>query len=168
MNRTPPGSPAPLGSALVRGVGTAAGVLAFCVFSRSWEDGWRLLYDVSAAVAVYSFLSQVLAEGVARQTDCWWRARLAAAAAMTLCTVGRQWWGWNVSGHVSTVLATALLQGADSRLSWRVRSLYWVPLPLVLAIRIGVLDRGLAAPLGWGLLAGTAIGGGALLCGRRG
>ena len=151
----------------MRVVGTLVGAVAFCVYSRTWQDSWHIIYDIPAALAVYSFIAQILAEGLARQINRWWWIRLVAIIFMTNSTVGRAWAQWPVSGHVTTVLATALIQTTEPRLPHIVRILYWTPLPVLVAIRIGVFDGGFGAPLGWALLTGIAIGGGTVLLGRQ-
>jgi hypothetical protein len=70
-----------------------------------------------------------------------WVARVILVVAMTVVTTGRQFFGWDISGHLSCVLAVALTQTADRRLAAWERGLYWLPLPLVLWIRWTVFDR---------------------------
>jgi hypothetical protein len=118
------------------------GLIAFCVYSRSWQDLPHLIYDIPAALAVYSFVAQVVVEWVARGMNVRVAARLALIAAMTVVCVGRDFLHWPISGHLSCVLAVALVQAADDRLSRLERLLYWIPLPIVLVIRWTLFDRG--------------------------
>jgi hypothetical protein len=118
------------------------GMIAFCVYSRSWQDLPHLVYDIPAGLAVYSFVAQVLLEWVARGMNRVVAARLAMIGAMTVVCVGRDFWHWPISGHLSCVLAVALVQSADGRLPRLERSLYWIPLPIVLVIRWTLFDRG--------------------------
>jgi hypothetical protein len=62
--------------------------------------------------------------------------------AMTVVAVGREFGNWNISGHLSCVLAVALVQSADRRLSLAERICYWIPLPIVLMIRWFLFDQG--------------------------
>ncbi|UCE62069.1 MAG: hypothetical protein JSU63_10220 [Phycisphaerales bacterium] len=155
-----------LGSPAVRIVGTAVGAVAFCVYSRTWKDVWHIIYDIPAAVAVYSFCAQLLAEGLARRVDRWWWSRFIAVVAMSVITVGREFYSWPVSGHVSTVTAVALMQLRERRLPGAWRFAYLLPLPVLVSVRIFVFDVGLAAPLWTALLAGVGIGLGTVALGR--
>ena len=147
-----------LGSPVIRTAGTLVGAAAFCAFSRTWQDIWHVVYDIPAALAVYSFLAQVLAEGMARQINRWWWVRLVAIVFMTVITVGRVLRLWPVSGHVTTVLAVAIIQLCDARLPRSLRLTYWAPLPILIAVRLLSFDRGFAPALWLALLAGTTIG----------
>jgi hypothetical protein len=147
-----------LGSGRVRLWGTVAGVAAFCVFSRTWQDWWHVAYDLPAALAVYSFVAQVLAEGLDGQVDRWWRARALSIVAMTVITAGRALGWWPISGHVCTVLAVGLIQVAENRLRWAWRAAYWLPLPVLVVIRVLAFDKGFAAPLWLAVLSGASIG----------
>ncbi len=156
----------PLGPRGVRIAGTVIGASAFCIYSHTWQDGWHVLYDISASVAVFSFLAQILAEGLARNLTHWWWRRVVAAAAMTVITLGREFLGWPVSGHVTTVIAIAIIQSQEGRLSRPLRLAYWVPLPILIVTRWLHFDGGLASSLYLALLAGGMIGGGAIVCKR--
>ena len=119
-----------------------AGAAAFCIYARCWRDWPHVIYDTTASVVVFAFVAQLVVE-VARDglTAFWW-VRLAMLAAMTAVTVGREFSGWAISGHLSCVLAVAIAQSADARLGTAERLLYWAPLPAVLAIRWLIFDKG--------------------------
>ena len=51
-------------------------------------------------------------------------------------TYGRQYYGWQISGHFTCVLAIALAQTTDKRLHWIERTAYWIPVPIVLCLRV--------------------------------
>ena len=42
----------------------AVGMVAFCIFSRSWQDVSHLIYDIPASFAVFSFVAQLLLEAI--------------------------------------------------------------------------------------------------------
>lgn len=119
-----------------------AGAATFCIYARCWRDWPHLVYDVTASVAVFAFIAQLVVE-VAKDglRPLWW-VRLAMLAAMTVVTVGREFFAWTISGHLGCVLAVAIAQSADARLSTVERLLYWAPLPAVLAIRWLIFDKG--------------------------
>jgi hypothetical protein len=146
------------GSPRLRIILTLIGATAFCVFSRTWQDIWHLIYDIPAALAVYSFVAQLVAERVAGSRDGRWTARLIALSLMSVVTVGRQFAHWPISGHVTTTVAVCIIQLGDLHLPRLLRMLYLVPLPIVVAIRLFVFDRGLGAPLVSALVAGVLIG----------
>jgi hypothetical protein len=152
----------------VRITGTVVGALSFWIYNRSWESWWRFIYDVPASIAVFSFLAQVLAELVAGNTGKRWRIRFGLVVAMTVITNGREFLGWPMSGHVTDVTAVALLQTFDSRLPRWLRALYWIPLPILVTMRLTVNGAPGHAPLLGGLTTGLILGVIAvLLIGRR-
>jgi hypothetical protein len=121
---------------------TALGMVAFCLFARSWRDVPHLLYDIPASLAVFGFVAQLLLERFKDGPRRYWLARLGMLVAMTIVTVGREFGHWNISGHLSCVLAVALVQSTDRRLSVAERFCYWIPLPIVLFIRWFLFDQG--------------------------
>ncbi|MCP4656681.1 MAG: hypothetical protein GY856_14810 [bacterium] len=121
---------------------TLVGALSFCIYARSWQDLLHLLYDIPAAVATYAFLAKVVVEGIrGRRTRAWW-CRALLVILMAVVVVGREFSGWKISGHLTSVLIVALIQSLDSTSGKVVRFLYWIPVPIVLVIRWLVLDHG--------------------------
>lgn len=118
-----------------------AGSAAFCVYSRSWKDWAHLVYDIPASLLVFWFIAQLALEAQ-RAGSAYWLARFALLAAMTVVCTGRDFLHWPISGHLSCVLAVAIVQFWDVRLPPGERLLYWLPLPIVLAIRWWVFDQG--------------------------
>jgi len=108
---------------------------AFVAYSRSWKDWPHLVYDVPASFAVFAFVAQLLLELVKEGATGYWAVRLALLGAITVATCGREFLGWRLSGHLTCILAVALVQATDPRLPLSERSLYWIPLPIVLLIR---------------------------------
>jgi hypothetical protein len=132
-----------------------AGVTVFCVYSRSWQDFAHTVYDTAASLAVFSFIAQLVLEPP-RWADGYWRARFLLLAAMTTVTTGREFLHWPVSGHLSCALAVALVQGWNRRLPRWERWCYWLPIPLLLAMRWWLFDQGLHAQTGWAVLFAVA------------
>lgn len=91
----------------------------------------------------------------------------AAVVVMSIITVGREFFLWPISGHISTVTAVAIIQVCDVRLSRPLRWAYLPPLLIVVAMRLLTFDGGLAAPVWSALAAGTLIGVGTVAAERR-
>jgi hypothetical protein len=118
------------------------GTTAYCCYARSWRSATHLLYDIPANLAVFSFIAQVLLEFIQQDLNRTTCSRLALLAAMTVVSAGRDFCKWNISGHLSCVLAVALVQTADPRLTAAHKLFYWLPLPIVLGIRWWIFDQG--------------------------
>ena len=158
MTARPPGVLSPLVKAVAIG-GTLVGAAAFIIYNHSWESPLRLAYDIPAALASYSLPALLLAEAVARARGPAWWGRLVAVAAMTAITVGREFAGWPISGHVTCVVAVAIILTIDMRLPAVLRVLYWAVAVGVVSLRVTALDDGIGLPLVLGLVAGLIIGG---------
>lgn len=138
---------------------TLTGAAAFCVFSRSWIDIPHLLYDIPAAIATFAFIAQFVIETARGRFTMFWWHRLAMIVAMTAATVGRQYWAWPISGHLSCTLAIALVQSGDARRAAAERIAYWIPVAIVVYLRLALLEQGsheatcaaLFFALAWGL-----------------
>jgi hypothetical protein len=138
---------------------TLLGTAAFCAWIRDWQQPLDPLYDLPAALAVFSFVGQLLAEGLTGRRTNAWLFRIAAVLDGTLIIViFKEYLGWTISGHVTMVLLVAMLQTADRRLPAWLRACYWVPLPIVAAMRIFVLHGGVETGLTTGLIVGGALG----------
>jgi len=142
---------------------TCLGATAFCVFSNSWYDVPHLIYDIPAGLATFGFIAQLVIEAPRSRSDGFWLYRAAVVIAMTVATVGRQYGGWLISGHLSCVLAVALVQTADARLSKLERLAYWAPVPIVLGLRLGYLEQGAHAATYAGAVFGLICGLGAFI-----
>jgi hypothetical protein len=146
--------------------GTLLGTSAYCTYSRLCHvapDDLYLLYDVIAGLVAYSFPAQLLAEAVSRQISPWWCLRLVGLLAMSVATVGREFFGWPLSGHVLTVAGVTVIQVTDGRLPRWLRQSYVVSATVVVAFRALVLDRGISAPLWLGMAVGLVIGAGTVV-----
>ena len=126
-----------------RQVGLAiVGATVFCIYARTWRDVPHAIYDIPASIAAFAFVAQLLLEVTKDGASWFWGSRLALLVAMTVVTSGRAFLGWEISGHLSCVLAIAIVQAADARLGAIERLLYWIPLPIVLVIRWTLFDQG--------------------------
>lgn len=156
-----PGTAFPLDRPLLwQFVLACVGSAAFCVYSRSWQDWVHMIYDIPASLMVFSFVAQLGLE--ARQAgNAYWLARFALLVTMTVVCVGRDFLHWPISGHLSCVLAVAIVQSWDGRLPVAERLLYWLPVPVVLVIRWLVFDQGqhgqTTHALAFALAAGLAV-----------
>jgi hypothetical protein len=119
-----------------------AGTMCFCIWAKSWQDLAHLLYDIPANLAVFAFIAHWLLEGIQRERGLDWWCRLALIAAMTTVTVGRAYFGWNISGHLSCVGTVALVQLAALGIRPAERWFYCLPLPFVLVLRWFRFDNG--------------------------
>ena len=122
-----------------------AGTIAYCMLFRSFRDWWHVVYDVPACLFVFSFIGQLVTETWKDGWTAYGGSRLAMVAAMTVVCWGRHFWGWHISGHLSCVLAVALVQTFVPRLDWPERLIYWAPVPMVLYIRWAAFDLGVHA-----------------------
>ena len=111
------------------------GMAAFVVYARSWKDLPHVIYDIPASFAVFAFVAQLLLEAAKDGAGWYWIARVVLLGVITVATVGREFLGWHLSGHLTCVLAVALVQATDPRLGLIERALYWIPLLVVLLVR---------------------------------
>lgn len=132
----------------------ALGMGAFVLYSRSWMDWQHLVYDIPAGLAVFAFVAQLILEAGKDGASAQLGVRFALLAVVTVATVGREFLHWPISGHLTCVLAVALVQLADPRLPLPERVLYGVPLPIVLLLRWTRFDEGDHAQTYYALLVG--------------
>ncbi len=139
---------------------TLIGVTAFCVYSHSWFDATHLLYDIPAGLCTFAFIAQLVLDTFGTDRfNAFWFHRILMVLAMTAATVGRQYWDWTISGHLTCVLSIAFVQTGDLRLPALERIAYWIPVLTVLYLRLALLEHGghsatyaaLAFALAWGI-----------------
>ena len=118
------------------------GSTAFCVYSRSWQDYYHIVYDLAAGVAVFSFIAQIVVEGIDDRPGPLWWLRAALLVPVSLIPAARVFLHWPISGHVTDVLLVAGLQAVDRRLKVWLRGLYWVPVAIAVWLRWFHFDRG--------------------------
>jgi len=158
----------PLGSAVLRWIGAVGGAAAYCVLARDWKNAWDVLYDVPAALSVFGFFAQLLAEGIDnRRSARWWVRPSAVIAALAIVAATVIWqdrlMAGHVSGHMTMVLLVAIIQSADGRLPPWLRAGHWIPVPIVAAMRVFILHGRIEVGLVGGVLVGGALGLGAVL-----
>ena len=156
-----------LGHPVIRIIATIIGAGAFCIYSHGWHHWGQLTYDIVASLTVYSFVAQLLAEAIAHKPDRWWWIRFIAVIIMSIFTTGREFLNWPVSGHVSTVTAVSLIQQTETRMSKLMRFIYLSSLPIIIALRIFVIDQGVSTPFLLALLVGFLIASGTLIGGKK-
>jgi len=138
--------------------GTLIGTAAFVAYNHSWESALRMAYDVPAALASYSYPAMLVAEVVTgRRGPAWW-VRLAALAAMTAVTVGREFAGGIASGHITCVIAVAIILSAQARLPLGLRLAYWAAAAWTVGVRLLLINGRFDASAGFGIAAGVLIG----------
>ncbi len=157
---------------MLRLAGTVIGAAAYCVLARDWQDAWDVLYDAPAALSVFGFLAQLLAEGIdgGRSARRWVRP-FAVLAALGIVAATVIWQdrliAGHVSGHMTMVLLVAIIQSADGRLPLWIRAGHWLPVPIVAAMRVFVLHGRVEVGLVGGLIVGGTLGLGAVLLMRQ-
>jgi hypothetical protein len=144
------------------------GAIAFCIYSQSWWDAAHLVYDIPAGLSTFAFVAQLVLEGIEGNLSAFWWYRAALLLAMTVVTSGRQYLGWGISGHLSCVLAIAMVQTADARLPRWERIAYWLPVPIVLGLRLGLLEYPGHTATWFGVAFGLLWGVPGLVLARRG
>ena len=117
------------------------GGLCLCLYWRSWHDLPHLIYDVPAALAMCAYIAQMICEARARQFSVSLALRAMLMIPMSVIPAGRDFFAWPISGHLSDILAVALIQSRDQRLSKWERGAYYLPLPIILYLRWFQFDR---------------------------
>jgi len=118
------------------------GSASFFVFSRSWQDGWHMLYDLSAAPVVFAFIGVVVLTGFADGANPAWWSWAWLLLPLTIVPVGAHFLQWPISGHLTDLLIAASglsLRRCFARLSL---AAIWLPVLPVLYIRWQVFDIG--------------------------
>jgi hypothetical protein len=133
------------------------GTVALCLYWRSWKDLPHLVYDIPAGLAMCAFIAQLVCERRAALVSPRWWGHVSAMVPISIVPVGRELFHWPISGHLTDMLALAMIQGLDRRLPWWERMAYVIPLPIVLTIRLTRFDvAGHSESLN-AILAGVAI-----------
>ena len=118
------------------------GTAAYMVYAQSWRDTAHLVYDIPANLTVFAFIAQLVLEAGQGRFVAAWGLRMVMVAVMAVVCAGRDFLGWPISGHLTCVLAVALVQTLDPQRLVAERLLYWIPVPIVLWIRWTAFDRG--------------------------
>ena len=118
------------------------GGAALFVYWKSWKYLPHLFYDIPAGFTMSLYIGQIVLEGTKRKREVHWWARVLLLLPMSIVPMGRVFFNWNISGHLTDILAAALIQTADKRLHTLEKILYWLPLPVILYVRWFLFDIG--------------------------
>ncbi len=117
------------------------GAMILVIFWQSWRDVAHLVYDIPTGLVISGYIAQIVCEGINRGfTSNWW-IRVWLLLPMTIIPAGRWFLGWPVSGHLSIMLAVAVMQSLDKRLNVMERVVYWIPVPIILYMRWFYFDK---------------------------
>jgi len=120
---------------------TLFGAVVLIVYWRSWSDTTHLVYDIPSALAICAYIAQFILDTPGRQFGPGWRSRAVLLVPMCVIPFGRTFLEWNISGHLTDILAVALIQSVDKNLSPTIKRLYWIPVPIILYIRWFIFDK---------------------------
>jgi hypothetical protein len=127
------------------------------IYYRSWKDIPHLFYDIPAGLAMGAYFGQIVLEGIRNKRSVHWWARVIMLLPMSIVPLGREFFNWNISGHLTDMLAVAMIQTADRRLRTLEKVMYWFPIPIILYIRWFLFDTGGHGETFNALLAGVSI-----------
>jgi len=116
------------------------GSATLCTYYGSWQNPFRLVYDIPSTFIMCAFMAQIVCEGLRRQFSSFWWTRAILMIPLSLIPAGRDLIGWSISGHVTNMLAVGLITTTDRRLSVAERIAYWVPFPIVLTMHWFIFD----------------------------
>jgi hypothetical protein len=120
---------------------SVVGAIILMVFWKSWRDTVHLVYDIPTGLVISAYIGQIICEGINRWfTPNWW-IRVILLVPMTIIPAGRWFLDWPISGHLSIMLAVAVIQTIDNRLKAIERVIYWIPVPIILYIRWFYFDK---------------------------
>ncbi len=117
------------------------GMVILCIYWRSWKDIPHLLYDIPSGFIMSAFIAQLICQACTGDFSPKWWGRLTAMIPMSIVPTGREFLDWQISGHLTDMLAVALIQGLDRECSVWERIGYSIPLPIVLYIRLTIFDQ---------------------------
>jgi len=133
------------------------GGAALFVYLKSWKDIPHLFYDIPAGFTMSLYIGQIVLEGIKSKREVHWWARVLLLLPMSIVPMGRVFFNWNISGHLTDILAVAMIQTADKRLSTLEKIGYWSPIPVILYIRCFLFDTGDHGETFNALIAGFSI-----------
>jgi hypothetical protein len=116
------------------------GTTALCCYWKSWKDLPHLVYDMPSGFAMSAFIAQLICERQASLVSARWWGRLIAMIPISIVPLGREFCRWPVSGHLTDMLALAMIQALDEELPMWERIAYVFPLPTVLSLRFLCFD----------------------------
>jgi hypothetical protein len=118
------------------------GGTALFFYWQSWKDLPHLFYDIPAGFTMSAYIGQIVLEGMRNKREVHWWARVVLLLPMAVVPMGRVFFNWNLSGHLTDMLAAAMIQTTDKRLRPLEKIAYWHPIPVILYIRWFIFDTG--------------------------
>ena len=118
------------------------GGTAFSFYLQSWKDIPHLFYDIPTGFAISFYIGQIVLENMRNKREVHWWARVVLLIPMSIVPIGRVFFNWHISGHLTDMLAAAMIQTADERLGTLEKIVYWHPIPVILYIRWFYFDIG--------------------------
>ncbi len=112
------------------------------IYYQSWKDISHLFYDIPTGFIMCLYVGQIVLESRRNKREVHWWARVLLLLPMAIVPMGRVFFNWNISGHLTDMLAAALIQTADKRLRTLEKIVYWHPIPVILYIRWSLFDTG--------------------------
>lgn len=133
------------------------GGAVFFFYWKSWNDIPHLFYDIPTGFTMSIYFGQIVLEGVKKKWEVHWWARVFLLFPMSIVPIGREFFNWNISGHLTDMLAVAMIQTVDERLRTLEKIAYWLPIPIILYIRWFLFDTGGHGETFNALIAGFSI-----------
>lgn len=133
------------------------GGTVFFFYWQSWKDIPHLFYDIPTGFIMSIYIGQIVLEDVKKKREAHWWARVLLLLPMAIVPIGRQYFSWNISGHLTDMLAVAMIQTVDERLPTLEKIAYWLPIPVILYIRWFLFDTGGHGETFNALIAGFSI-----------
>ncbi len=116
------------------------GGTALFFYWQSWKDIPHLFYDIPIGFTMSLYFGQIVLESKRNKREVHWWARVLLLLPMSIIPMGREFFNWNISGHLTDMLAAAMIQTADGRLQTLEKIVYWHPIPVILYIRWFLFD----------------------------
>lgn len=140
------------------------GGAALLVYWKSWQDVSHLFYDIPSGFTMSLYIGQIVLEGIKKKREEYWWARVLLLLPMSIVPIGRVFFNWNISGHLTDILAAAVIQTMDKRLRILEKMGYWTPLPVIVYIRWFIFDT--RSGTHWETFNALAVGFSIILCYR--
>jgi hypothetical protein len=133
------------------------GGTAFFFYWQSWNDIPHLFYDIPTGFTMSLYIGQIVLEDIKKKREAHWWTRVILLFPMAIVPIGREFLNWKISGHLTDMLAVAMIQTVDKRLRTLEKIGYWLPIPFILYIRWFLFDTGGHAETVNAMIAGFSI-----------
>jgi hypothetical protein len=127
------------------------------IYYQSWKDIPHLFYDIPTGFIMGAYFGQIVLEGMRNKRAVHWWARVLLLLPMSIIPLGREFFNWNISGHLTDMLTVAMIQTEDRRLRALEKIVFWHPIPIILYIRWFLFDTGGHGETFHALLAGFSM-----------